>query len=459
MGYFIVILAVATLASGVMLFLLMQIMNLEFYATAWIYGLLRIGLVLLTLPLFGLVTIYMMYLTRPVPIPITSDQPDFVAFYEVSYGMLRGTPLQKFYMRLVIAAWLLGVLVKTAVAVFQVFQFYRTVLKKSTLVTDPSILQLVKTVREELGIRKKIPVHYHPSVQVPVLVILNSPRILIGSTDFSPEELSWIIRHELVHLKRKHILFKRLGVLAQTLYWFNPLIYYFFQFFSDYCELDCDREVLKGRTGVQRLFYANLLLDLLSKDIPANPAIESAFCGRTKQKTIDRRFKNIIHKPEKKIRVGILALSVFYILSCPFVTFGATKAGAEVATDYMRKTKEEGNIKSQFSEKYIPTTERIRTVEANLEVSDRGASNISRTISANKSITVSVTASSSSVWIGLCSDSKSDSFSISFDGYRVDSSNNGFLSCFFDTKPNKTYKLYIDSNMDHSIHIAGTIRN
>lgn len=34
MGYFIVILAVATLASGVMLFLLMQIMNLEFYATA-----------------------------------------------------------------------------------------------------------------------------------------------------------------------------------------------------------------------------------------------------------------------------------------------------------------------------------------------------------------------------------------------------------------------------------------
>ena len=55
MGYFIVILAVATLASGIMLFLLMQIMNLEYYATAWIYGLLRIGLVLLTIPLFVLV--------------------------------------------------------------------------------------------------------------------------------------------------------------------------------------------------------------------------------------------------------------------------------------------------------------------------------------------------------------------------------------------------------------------
>ncbi len=458
MGYFIVILVVATLASGVMLFVLMQIMNLEFYATAWIYGLLRIGLVLLTLPLFVLVTIYMMYLARPVPIPITSDQPDFIGFYEVSYGMLRGTPSQKVYMRLIIAVWLLGVLVKTAFAVVQVFRFYRTVLRKSILVTDPFILQLVKGAREELGIRRKVPVYYHPSVQVPVLVILNSPRVLIGSTDFSQEKLYWIIRHELVHLKRKHILFKRLGVLAQTVYWFNPLIYYFFQFFSDYCELDCDREVLKDRTRVQRHCYANLLLELLSKDIPANPAIESAFCRRTKQKTIDRRFKNIMHKPEKKIRVGILALSLCYVLSCPFVTLGATKAGAEVATDYMIKTKEEGNIKSQFSEKYVPATERVRTVEASLDASVRGANSISRTISANKSITVAVTATSSTIRINLGSDSTSDNFSIEFDGYCVDSSN-GVISCSFDTEPNKTYALLIDNNMNRSIHITGTIYN
>ena len=165
-----------------------------------------------------------------------------------------------------------------------------------------------------------------------------------------------------------------------------------------------------------------------------------------------------MHKPEKKIRVGILALSLCYVLSCPFVTLGATKAGAEVATDYMIKTKEEGNIKSQFSEKYILATERIRTVEASLEASARGTSSISRTISANKSITVSVTASSSSVWIALASESRSDSFSIAFDGYGADSSN-GSLSCSFDTEPNKTYKLYIDNNMDHSIHITGTIQN
>lgn len=458
MGFFIVILAVTTLVSGIMLFLLAQITNLELYATAWIYGLLRMGLVFLTLPLFVLVSLELAYMARPVPIPITSDQPDFISFYEGTYWTLRGFPSQKIYMRLVIAVWFLGVLVKTVTAVVPVIRFYRTVLRQSTPVTDPAMLQTVRDAGKELGIKKQVPVYYHPSAQVPMLVILKSPVILIGSPDFSPEEFFWIIRHELVHLKRKHIFFKRLGVLAQTLYWFNPLVHCFLQYFYDYCELDCDREVLKDASGTQRLFYANLLLKLITEDIPANAVVESAFCGRTKQKTVDRRFKNIMYKPEKKIRFGILALSLCYVLSCPFVTFGATKAGAELVSEYIIKTKGQGSIKNQISEKYVPTTERIRAVEASLDASARGVNSISRTISANKSITVSVTAASSTVRIVLGSDSASDSFSIAFDGYGVDSSN-GIISSSFDTEPNKTYKLYIDNNMNHSIHITGTIYN
>lgn len=125
MGYFIVILAVTTLMSGIMLFLLKQIINLEFYATAWIYGLLRIGLVLLTLPLFCLVSIDLACLVRPTLIPITNDQPDFVAFYEVSYGTLMGSPRQQFYMKLIIAGWLFGILIKAIASITHVLQFYR----------------------------------------------------------------------------------------------------------------------------------------------------------------------------------------------------------------------------------------------------------------------------------------------------------------------------------------------
>lgn len=103
-------------------------------------------------------------------------------------------------------------------------------------------------------------------------------------------------------------------------------------------------------------------------------------------------------------------------------------------------------------------TERIRTVEASLDASVRGANSIPRTISANKSITVAITATSSAIRINLGSDSASDNFSIEFDGYCVDSSN-GVISCSFDTEPNKTYTLLIDNNMNRSIHITGTIYN
>lgn len=456
MGFFITILSVTTFTSGIMLFLLMQIANLEFYATTWIYALLRIGLIFLTFPIFGLVSIYFAYLARPILVPLTSEQPDIISIYEGSYWILRGSPTQKFYMRLVLVIWLVGVFIKIAVIAVRIIRFYRNILRESISVTDPAILQTVHTIKEDLGIKKEVPIYCHKSVEVPMLVIINKPVILIGSIDFLQQELYYIIKHELVHLKRRHIFFKRLGVIIQTLYWFNPLFHHFFLLFSDYCELDCDREVLENEKNQQRLFYANLLLQLISKDVPHNPVIESAFLGRKQKKILERRFQNIMRKQEHKTKIGIVALSICYILCCPVITYGSTKAGAEIATDYIIKTKEEGNKKTENSVKYIPTGEQVRSIEASLAIDARGANNISRNISAGKSITITLTAATSNIRINLGSDSNSDSFSITFDGYRVDSSN-GVISCSFDTVPDKTYKLYIDNNMDHSIHITGTI--
>lgn len=458
MGFFITILLITTISSGIMLFLLMRIADLEFYATAWIYRLLKAGVIFLTFPLFGLVCICFAYLSRPISIPVTNEQPDIISIYEGSYWLIRGYPSQKLYMALIIAIWLAGVFIKIAFVSIHIIQFYFNVIRKSTPVTDSIVLWTVHTIKEELGIKKVVPVYYHQSADIPMLVLINSPVILIGSIDFSQQELYYIIKHELMHLKRKHIIFKRLGVITQTLYWFNPLIHYFFQFFFDYCELDCDREVLENEKKKQRFFYANLLLKLISKDVPSNPAIESTFWGRKQNKILERRFQNVMQEQKSEIRIGVIILSVCYILCCPFITYGATKSGAEIAADYMIKTRGEGNRETETFETYIPSIKRIRTIEENLSMDTRGANSISRNISAGKSLTITVTAASSTMRVVLSSDSSNDSFSVGFDDYLVDSSN-GVISCSFDTVPNKTYKLYIDNNTNHSIHITGTIYN
>ena len=54
-GDFLIILVSASITTGSMLFLLVQIANREMYATTWIYNLLKIGMSFLTIPLVILI--------------------------------------------------------------------------------------------------------------------------------------------------------------------------------------------------------------------------------------------------------------------------------------------------------------------------------------------------------------------------------------------------------------------
>lgn len=94
---------------------------------------------------------------------------------------------------------------------------------------------------------------------------MKRPFILLGETELTHQELYLILKHELMHLKRRHIFYKRIGLLVRTIYWYNPFMSLFVQFFYDYCELDCDRMVLMHETKQQRLAYANLLFKLSSQ--------------------------------------------------------------------------------------------------------------------------------------------------------------------------------------------------
>lgn len=142
-------------------------------------------------------------------------------------------------------------------------------------VHDPNLLALVDGTRQELAIASRIPVYCHPSITSPSLVVLGRPFLLLGETpgktELTGQELRLVLKHELMHLKRRHVLYKRAAFFVRILYWYNPFMYLFVQYFCDYCELDCDRMVLMHETRRQRLTYANLLFKLSSPS-PESPS-------------------------------------------------------------------------------------------------------------------------------------------------------------------------------------------
>ena len=79
-GDFLIILVSASITTGSMLFLLVQIANREMYATTWIYNLLKIGMSFLTIPLVILIILFLHNMTKATS--TLSIQPDFNIYYK-----------------------------------------------------------------------------------------------------------------------------------------------------------------------------------------------------------------------------------------------------------------------------------------------------------------------------------------------------------------------------------------
>jgi beta-lactamase class D/beta-lactamase regulating signal transducer with metallopeptidase domain len=96
----------------------------------------------------------------------------------------------------------------------------------------------------------------------PMLLGLRRPRLLLprhlGGFDRLQREL--IIEHELTHLRRHDLQWMALGVLLQTVLWFNPFMRLLRANLTWAQELGCDRDVLRGRPTAQRKAYAAALV-------------------------------------------------------------------------------------------------------------------------------------------------------------------------------------------------------
>ena len=93
-------------------------------------------------------------------------------------------------------------------------------------------------------------------ITVPLLCL----AVFLPQKGLSAEYTEFILRHELIHLQKKDILFKQILIFVKSFFWFNPLIYLFSKEFYDYCEIACDERLLKETGSCKRLNYAQCII-------------------------------------------------------------------------------------------------------------------------------------------------------------------------------------------------------
>lgn len=142
------------------------------------------------------------------------------------------------------------------------------------------------------------------AISTPAVTGLLRPRLLLPHERYDVQELRYILRHELCHLKRRDMLLKLVLLAANAMHWFNPVVFLMLRQADEDIELACDSAATDGLELPERAAYSRTLLAAVQSSVRALPAT-TCFGGTVER--LKRRITNVLGA-QKKRGLGIVAL-------------------------------------------------------------------------------------------------------------------------------------------------------
>lgn len=175
-----------------------------------------------------------------------------------------------------------------------------------------SFLRVKKSVAEAMYVQENI--YLCDNISTPFILGLAKPKIYLPSSLYRDDVL-YVIDHEKAHIRRLDHLWKPLGYLILTLYWFNPVMWVAYVLLCKDIELACDEKVIKELDGDFKKEYSNALINCSSQRrlISACPL---AF-GET---AVKDRIKSVLSYKKPAFWVIVVALILCVAISVGFLT-------------------------------------------------------------------------------------------------------------------------------------------
>lgn len=208
--------------------------------------------------------------------------------------------------------WIVGVCLMLIYAIFSYIRLYR--LTRESIKTDDCYLC--------------------DRISSPFILGIFRPRIILPF-DISEDDKPYVLAHERAHLKRRDHLWKPLGYLLLSVYWFNPLLWIAYILLCRDIELACDERVIKELGYDCKKPYANALINAAAPKrlITACPV---AF-GET---SVKARVKNILSYKKPAFWIIIIAVILSIVVAVCFLTNPADKSGDTATPDSSVKSTE-----------------------------------------------------------------------------------------------------------------------
>ena len=181
--------------------------------------------------------------------------------------------------------------------------FRRTVRRWKRDVSRADYASLLSDTARDLGVSAPEMIVCE-AISTPAVTGLLRPRLLLPHERYDVQELRYILRHELCHLKRRDMIFKLVLLAANAMHWFNPVVYLMLRQADEDIELACDSAATDGLELPERAAYSRTLLAAVQSSVRALPAT-TCFGGTVER--LKRRITNVLGA-QKKRGLGIVAL-------------------------------------------------------------------------------------------------------------------------------------------------------
>ena len=159
-------------------------------------------------------------------------------------------------------------------------------------------LKLLCQLQSQMKLKRHIRLMTCRGIATPCALGLLHPTLILPEQDWVKEELTLVLTHELIHIRRYDSWIRLLSVIARVVYWFNPIVYLLEIQMNQYCEQACDEAVIQNCTLEQRQRYGSLLLRQ-ARSSHSLPILSTGFMLKPKQ--LQERLARVINQKQFKM--------------------------------------------------------------------------------------------------------------------------------------------------------------
>lgn len=212
--------------------------------------------------------------------------------------------------------WILGVIITLTANLTGYVRFVKY-LKQANKPASYEETQLLKSLAKGKNVRL-VRNHF---ISTPLLIGILRPRIIIPDINFNECQLKNILLHEITHLRRFDIGVKWFTMIATSIHWFNPIMYFIKKEINHASELACDEAVIKDFNSSEKQAYGDTLISVVAEHKYPLGVLQATMCEE--KRSLKERLIAIMNH-NKKSRFVI----IFSVVLLGAIIFGAVYLGA-----------------------------------------------------------------------------------------------------------------------------------